>query len=181
MTKGAVDCIGGRPLDEASRVSTIDDTLRAQWGGELFATGVLAELDLPTGRLRYLNAGHPAPLLMRDDKVVKHLEDGRRVVFGLGRGQAHVAEERLEPGDWITFYTDGITEARDSGGVFYGLDQLVDQLQRSAAAGYPVPETLRRLIHEVLAHQDGRLQDDATMLIAQCASTNQDLMRAAPS
>lgn len=166
-----------RTLDEAAR--TIDDVLREQWDGEMFATGVLAELDLATGRLRYVNAGHPSPLLMRDGRVVKHLEGGRRIVFGLGEGQVHVAEEWLEPGDWTVFYTDGITEARDPYGGFYGVERLSDQLHRTASAGYPVPETLRRLISEVLKYQHGRLQDDATVLIAEWQSTHERDMRAA--
>lgn len=158
--------------------TAIDDALREQWQGTLFASGVLAELDLATGRLRYINAGHPAPLLMRDGKVVKRLGGGRRIVLGLGDGQVDVAEEWLERGDWVVFYTDGVTEARDADGEFYGLDRLGDQLRRSAAAGYPVPETLRRVVHEVLVHQHGHLQDDATLLVAQWASREEQELRA---
>ncbi|MDC7121612.1 serine/threonine-protein phosphatase [Cellulomonas fimi] len=161
--------------------SAVDDALREQWRGTLFASGVLAELDLDTGRLRYVNAGHPAPLLMRDGKVVKRLDGGRRIVLGLGDGQIDVAEEWLERGDWVVFYTDGVTEARGADGAFYGVERLTDQLRRSAAAGYPVPETLRRVVHEVLDHQQGRLQDDATLLVAQWATRKEDALRAAPS
>jgi serine phosphatase RsbU (regulator of sigma subunit) len=139
---------------------------------------VLAELDLKTGRLRYINAGHPEPLLMRDGSVVKNLGGGRRIMFGLGEGEMTVAEEWLEPGDWVVFYTDGITEARDAERQFYGVDRLRDQLQRSAAAGYPVPETLRRVIHEVLDHQQGNLQDDATVLVAQWDTRPEDVRSA---
>ncbi len=130
----------------------------------------MSELDLSTGRLRYLNAGHPAPLLMRGGKVVKELTGGRRVLFGLGTGEAQVAEEWLEPEDWIVFYTDGVTEARRPDGSFFGLARLTDQLERSAAAGQAAPETLRHVVDDVLAYQDDVLQDDATLLIAQWAS-----------
>jgi Stage II sporulation protein E (SpoIIE) len=87
----------------------MDELLAVHGGGERFATGILAELELASGRLRYLNAGHPAPLLMRGGKVVKQLDQSRRILFGLGDGQANVAEEWLEPGDRVVFYTDGIT------------------------------------------------------------------------
>jgi hypothetical protein len=164
----------------AGTAAAIDDVVRDQWRGALFASGVLAELDLTTGRLRYVNAGHPVPLLMRDGQGVKRLEGGRRIVLGLGDGQIDVAEERLEPGDWVVFHTDGVTEARDADGTFYGVERLTDQLRRSAAAGHSAPETLRRVVHEVLDHQHGQLQDDATLLVAQWATRKEEALRAAP-
>jgi sigma-B regulation protein RsbU (phosphoserine phosphatase) len=158
----------GHGLFDTARI--VDELVAAHGGGERFATGILAELHLPTGRLRYLNAGHPAPLMMREGKVVKQLDQGRRILFGLGDGQAGIAEEWLQPGDRIVFYTDGITEARDREGTFFGVDRLVDRLAWAAASGQPAPETLRRISHDVLDHQGGTLQDDATLLIAEWSS-----------
>jgi len=158
----------------------IDELVGVHGRGERYATGILAELELSTGRLRYLNAGHPAPLLMRDSHVVKHLDQGRRVLFGLGDGQAQIAQEWLQPGDRIVFYTDGVTEARDTQGRFFGLDRLVERLQWAAAAGQPAPETLRRISHDVLDHQGGTLQDDATLLIAEWATNDEHTLVAAP-
>ncbi|WP_432494856.1 PP2C family protein-serine/threonine phosphatase [Kineococcus auxinigenes] len=155
-------------LHECAR--TLDEHIAVQGGVERFVTGVLSELDLRTGRLRYLNAGHSAPLLMRAGKVVKELTGGHRIMFGLGEGEVTVGEEWLEPEDWVVFCTDGITEARSPDGTFFGLEGLIDHLERAAAAGQPTPETVRRIVHDVLEHQNGLLQDDATLLIAQWAS-----------
>jgi hypothetical protein len=127
---------------------------------------VLAELDLVSGRLRYIAAGHPYPLLMRDGRVVKSLTGGRRSLFGLPTANMSVAEEFLEPGDWLTLYTDGITKARDEAGNLFGEERLVDFLRREAASSHPPPETVRRLVHAVMRHQRGVLQDDATILLA---------------
>ncbi|WP_107660566.1 PP2C family protein-serine/threonine phosphatase [Nocardia suismassiliense] len=154
----------GHGLYEQAQV--IDRAIRDHFRVGTFATGVLAEVDLATGRVRYVNAGHPAPLIMRSGKVVKPLAAGRRPPFGLGRGELVVGEESLQPDDWIVLYTDGITEARNSSGEFFGEGRLVDFLRREAAAGHPPPETARRLIHAVLAHQENMLQDDATVLLA---------------
>nr|WP_280296180.1 PP2C family protein-serine/threonine phosphatase [Nocardia abscessus] len=77
-----------------------------------------------------------------------------------------MAEEVLQPQDWLTLYTDGIIEARDPAAAFFGEERLTDFLRREAAAGYPPPETARRLINAVLAHQRGTPQDDATVLLA---------------
>jgi serine phosphatase RsbU (regulator of sigma subunit) len=155
---------GGRGLDDQARA--IDDTLIGQFGRGLLATGVLAELDGATGRLRYLAAGHPKPLVLRSGKVVKTLTGGRRPPFGVASPELTIAEEILEPGDWLVFYTDGITEARNHDGERFGHTRLVDVLEREAAAAHPPPETVRRLTHAVMTHQKGLLQDDATVLLA---------------
>ena len=81
----------------------------------------------------------------------------------------------LQPDDWLVMYTDGITEARDETGEFFGDARLVDFLRREAAAGHPPPETARRLVHAVLTHQNGNLQDDATILLARWTNPR-DLM-----
>jgi serine phosphatase RsbU (regulator of sigma subunit) len=129
-------------------------------------TGVLAELDVASGRLRYVNAGHPPPLLLRDGRVIKELTAGRRVPFGLESAGLTVGEESLEPGDWLALYTDGITEARNAAGDWFGEARLADFLTREIAAGQPPPETVRRLTQAVLKHQGGLLQDDASILLA---------------
>jgi serine/threonine protein phosphatase PrpC len=150
-----------------AQASAIDDALTEAFGEKTrFISGLLAELDLVSGRLRYLAAGHPYPLLMRDGRVVKRLTGGRRTLFGLPTANMSVAEEFLEPGDWLTLYTDGITEARDEAGNFFGEERLVDFLRREAASDHPPPETVRRLVQAVMRHQRGVLQDDATVLLA---------------
>ncbi|MCM6773159.1 serine/threonine-protein phosphatase [Nocardia sp. CDC159] len=154
----------GHGLYEQARV--MDVAIRDQFGPGAFATAVVAEVDLPTGRLRYINAGHPEPLIMRSGKIVKPLRSGRRRPLGIGQGELTVGEEALQPDDWLILYTDGITEARDPNGEFFGEGRLVDFLRREAASGHPPPETARRLIRAVLAHQHGIFQDDATVLLA---------------
>ncbi|MCA1223611.1 PP2C family protein-serine/threonine phosphatase, partial [Streptomyces sp. 8L] len=78
-----------------------------------------------------------------------------------------VCHEQLEPGDRLVMYTDGITEARDSEGRQFGLEHFLDFLVRHHADDLPVAETMRRLIHAVLRHHRGRLDDDATVLICE--------------
>jgi hypothetical protein len=154
----------GHSLFEQAR--SIDELISRQFGGSLFATAILAEVHLPTGRLRYVNAGHPPALIMRGGKIVKPLTKGRRTPLGLGVCDLTVAEEILQPDDWLVLHTDGITEARNRDGEHFGDTRLADFLHREAAAGHPPPETARRLIRAVLNHQDGTLQDDATVLLA---------------
>jgi hypothetical protein len=144
----------------------IDDVVSESFPRSEFVTGVIAEVDIASGRLRYVNAGHPAPLLFRDGRLVKELEGGRRVPFGLETGGLTVGEEVLQPGDWLALYTDGITEARDVAGDWFGERRLAEFLVRAIAAGQPSAETVRRLTSAVLEHQSGLLQDDASVLLA---------------
>jgi hypothetical protein len=145
----------------------IDDTLAAgAFPGGTFVTGVLGELDVASGRLRYVNAGHPAPLLLRNGRVVRELARGRRLPFGLETQALTVGEEYLQPGDWLALYTDGVVEARNAAGAWFGEERLIEMLTHEIASGQPPPETVRRLNRAVLAHQGGLLQDDASILLA---------------
>jgi hypothetical protein len=152
-----------RVFDQAS---AIDEVVTAAFPQSVFVTGVLTELDVDSGLLRYVNAGHPPPLLLRQGRVVKELAGGRRVPFGIEAGGLTIGEEILEPGDWLALYTDGITEARDGSGAWFGEDRLKEFLTRAIAAGQAPAETVRRLTQAVMEHQGGLLQDDATVLLA---------------
>ena len=154
----------GRSVYDQARA--IDDLVSGSFPGSAFVTGVVAELDVRTGRLRYVNAGHPPPVLLRDGKVVKEMTGGRRFPFGLETTGLTVGEEVLQPGDWLALYPDGIVEARDAAGTWFGEKRLIEFLTHEIAAGQPPPETVRRLTQAVLNHQNGMLQDDASILLA---------------
>ena len=158
----------GQDLFEQARAA--DAALLEQFDDARFVTGILAELNMETGRLRYLNAGHPWPILLRDGKVLRELPGGRRLPLGLNDARARIGEELLEPGDQLLFYTDGVTEARDPAGDMFGVSRLIEQLERHAAAGLPAPETLRQLAHAVATHHDGPYVDDATLMLAHWSS-----------
>jgi Stage II sporulation protein E (SpoIIE) len=140
-------------------------------GAEGFITGVLAELALDTGVLSWVNAGHPEPLLLREGRLVKTLQTAAGLPFGLSIepavGTYPVGTEHLQPGDRVIFYTDGITEARSPAGELFGIRPLVDLLVRTHAAALPAPETLRRVVHALLEHQQNQLTDDATLLLVE--------------
>jgi serine phosphatase RsbU (regulator of sigma subunit) len=143
----------------------MDEVIASQYGPERFVTAQFGQLELATGRLCWINAGHPAPLLVRRGRVIRSLPCAPTLPAGLGGEVAEVAEAGLEPGDRLLFFTDGVVEARSPDGEFFGLERLADLLARETAAGLPTPETVRRLTRAILAHQEGALQDDATTLL----------------
>ncbi|WP_425753624.1 PP2C family protein-serine/threonine phosphatase [Micromonospora sp. DT47] len=151
-------------LDLVDTASSIDKWVRSEHP-HFFATAMLAELDRATGRLRMINAGHPGALLLRDGKAIRELPGPTALPLGLGHFSARrpqVYEEDLHPGDRILAYTDGITDARGAGGDRFGVDRLVDFVNRALNDQLPTPETMRRLVRAVVEYQDDELDDDAT-------------------
>src|SRR4029079_17592010 len=79
-----------------------------------FVTFFLATLDPRTLQLEYVNAGHPAPMLLRADGTLERLERGG-VIVGIDAGAVYEAgSATLERGDLLAMFTDGVTEARGS-------------------------------------------------------------------
>jgi serine phosphatase RsbU (regulator of sigma subunit) len=143
----------------------IDAAIAGQFTGSQFATAVIARLDLSSGRLRWINAGHPEPLILRGTSLVAPPRCPPSRPLGLQEGKPVACETRLEPGDRLLLYTDGITEARSPNGEFFGEQRLADFISSALAAGDPAPETVRRLMRRVLAHQADQLQDDASIVV----------------
>ncbi|MFD7920900.1 PP2C family protein-serine/threonine phosphatase [Streptomyces sp. NPDC059740] len=164
-------CRSGRRAgaDLRETVATIDKSL-SRWLPDRFATGIFAQLDLASGRLRWINCGHPPPLLIRRDTVLAGaLERPGQLPMGLPSSLSDeprtVHEAGLEPGDRVLMYTDGVTDVRGADGEVFGLERFTDSIIRASAAGELAFETLRRLIHFIVDDQDNELRDDATLLL----------------
>ena len=156
-----------RELDLVGTFMAMDKVVADQFGPERYVTGQLGRLHTGTGRLSWVNAGHPQPLLLRGGHEVSALDCETSLPLGLGYVPAEVAEVSLEPGDAVLFFTDGVTEARCPEGEMFGRGRLADLFVTASAEGDVPAEMMRRLVHSVLAHQQGRLQDDATLLLVE--------------
>ncbi len=154
-------------------VEEIDRAIADNFQPGQFVTGILAELDLGTGSLTWHLAGRPAPLLLRAGRVVKTLIAEPDLPFGLG-GSRRSRLERLEPGDRLLAFTDGVIEARSPDGELFGVDRLADLVAREEAAGVPPPETMRKLMHAVLDYQAEGLRDDATAVLVEWQGVGTD-------
>jgi len=165
---------GGSLADVAARA---DDAIAGFFGDDRFVTALLCDLDLGSGLFSWIPCGHPPPLLIRG-RTVKELARTARPPLGLGDMVARCGEqaadnvvpapvstERLEPGDRVLLYTDGVTEGRRPDGTQFGLQRLADFIIRHSSAHLPAPETMRRLNHAILEYQHGRLRDDATAVL----------------
>ena len=152
-----------RGLDLLATYRLMDEAFADQFGEERFVTAQLATLDTDSGRMQWLNAGHPRPLLLRQGRVAFELKCEPTLPLGLG-GEPKLAEVALEPTDSLLFFTDGIVEAASPDGERFGTERLVDYTRRALADRQTLAETARRLVRAVRAHRAGPLADDATIL-----------------
>jgi serine phosphatase RsbU (regulator of sigma subunit) len=158
-----------RGLDLETTAQTIDQIINERFPDAKYATGILAELNVATGAFRWINAGHPAPILICGDRIVGPLESAPAPPLGLaaylGEPAGTVNEVSLQPGDRVLLYTDGLVEARMAGGEDFGLGRLREFIHRAVASGFSGGETVRRLAHAVVDHHGDHLRDDATIVL----------------
>ncbi|CAN5558163.1 hypothetical protein BH10ACT1_BH10ACT1_04480 [soil metagenome] len=141
------------------------EVIRSQVGGGAFATGQIGSLELASGVLTWLNAGHPLPLLVRDRSFIGELACTPSLPMGLAGVVSEVATAQLQPGDRVLFYTDGVIESRGGGGEEFGVARLADLFVRGATEQQAPAETVRRLAATVVAYSNGPLRDDATLFM----------------
>jgi hypothetical protein len=154
----------------------IDVEVAEQYPGGRYVTACLARLDVTTGRLRWISAGHPAPLLLRRGRFIRELDVKRSPPMGLefAEHEPVIGEESLEPGDMVLFYTDGLTESRRPDGRLFTTERLAEFIERQAASGVSAPDTLRRLREAIIERGEGSLRDDATAMLLEWRRGTQD-------
>ena len=138
-----------------------------------FVTAAVAELEVRTGLLSWVCAGHPPPVVLRSGKALAEIEQDPTRPLGLAllsdQDIVQPASVALEPGDRVLFYTDGVIESRSPDGEEFGLTRLLDLFVRESASGLLANEVLRRVVRTCLDFQGGQLRDDATLLLLEWA------------
>jgi len=122
--------------------------------------GILEE----SGKLEYINAGHPSPILLRKDTVDEAFTDGSFPVGLVPEAEFTTSTLQLEPDDTLVLFSDGVTEAMDPEEELYGVGRLRAVLQGKTQL--PLDEIQKTVLESVENFARGARQaDDLTILV----------------
>jgi DNA-binding NarL/FixJ family response regulator len=147
-------------------VSQVNERILSDTRSEMFVTAFYAILEPETGRMRYVNAGHNPPYLISSQKG-KPFDRLRATGMALGVMEGTVWNQKIVkfiPGDVLLLYTDGVTEAQDKSGRFYGERRLQEVLR--SLGSRPAQEILEAVLDDLKRFTGGmQQQDDVTMIV----------------
>lgn len=143
----------------------MDRAIAQQFGPDHFVTAQMMRLDIGTGHLQWVNAGHPAPLLIRDRTVIEQLESPTTLPVGFGGEDPRLTCRSLRPGDRVLCYTDGLIEEHAAGGEQFGEEQLIECADLASHEEDGVRAVVRSLSHALKHKRNGLTSDDATLFL----------------
>ena len=145
----------------------MDRAIAEQFAPDHFVTAQMLRLDTTTGRLQWVNAGHPAPVLIREHRVMGRLDSPTTLPVGFGGAQPQVSSVMLEPGDRVLCFTDGLVEEHESGQEQFGEDQLIDRVNQLEKTDRSVRAVARDLSHTLKRARGDATSDDATLVLVE--------------
>lgn len=141
----------------------LNSLLRRNIASDRFITFFYAQLDGPARMLRYVNAGHNAPIVLHQDGSHHRLQEGGGVLGVFPTQTFAVGAMQLEAGDRVVLFTDGVTEASDPQNEEFGEERLVQLLEQNRACS--AGEIQKKILEAAGAFCRGNWHDDATLLI----------------
>ena len=145
-------------------------TLCANGQEDMFVTVWIGILELSTGRLTAANGGHEYPVLEKEGRFEVYMDTHGFLVGGMPGMQYTDYEIRMEPGDKLFVYTDGIPEAHNGELEMFGIERMVDTLNRNREEK---PEDLLKAVQKAVDAFVGDAEqfDDLTMLCLEYKGT----------
>jgi sigma-B regulation protein RsbU (phosphoserine phosphatase) len=146
----------------AAVLTGMNETLKGQLGGR-YVTAAYLFLDREAGTMRYSAAGHPPLLRWRPDGATHELEEN-----GLPLGLMDVADYRqleqpLQVGDRFLLYTDGLMDATNAAGEFFGLERVKAAV--AASAGLSTESVAELILEKTRGWANGAAADDLTLVL----------------
>lgn len=150
--------------DAAAVIRAVNNQVYACSLADRYATLFYGVFDGSTCTLRYVNAGHNAPIVIRPDGSMIRLETGGPPVGLFPHCQYEEAVVQLGPGDLLVAYTDGVTEVTNSAGEEWGVEGLRDAIGKCGSQS--TEDIAWRIFASMEVFSAGRQTDDATALVA---------------
>jgi serine phosphatase RsbU (regulator of sigma subunit) len=148
----------------AEAVGNLNRELARTFAADRFATFVVGVIDVANLSVTMVNAGHPPPLRYRAGMGA--LEQVADRIAGLPLAGIDWNYESvtlpLQPGDSLIFYSDGVTEARDPQGAFFGIDRLREAVRRSHGGAEPIGKEILAEVKQFTAARPP--SDDLTLV-----------------
>ena len=162
--RAATHLLASMNLSLEEFVERLNDLLRKSTERKTFVTFFAGMIDTDTGKLSYVNAGHPPPFAGRDGRLSPL---GRGTIpLGIMPTLPHCTEHTVSfpRGSWLVCYTDGVFERRNGQGEEYGEERLIQSAQRHSDRG--ATECVNQLLADVRVFGEGReLDDDLTIAV----------------
>jgi sigma-B regulation protein RsbU (phosphoserine phosphatase) len=160
-----VQVLAEDPSDLAAFMTRLNKATCVNCPSNRFITFFFCVLDGAGGELAYANAGHNPPVLMRASGVAEMVEGGGPVLGLLPMAPYREMRVRLDPGDVLALYSDGVTEADNTAGEEFGEQRLIEALRRNRAEP---AETILQAVRAALAEFTAKAPqaDDITLVIA---------------
>ena len=153
-----------RHSDPAAAVAEVNAELCHDQDESPIAALFFARLDAQENELMYCNAGLPAPLLMRHNKILERLEKGGPMLGAMQEAAYDSGSVRLNPGDMLLAYSDGVTECRNSEDEEFEMGRLSAAV--NAVGGASANQVLFSTLGAVLDFANGcSPEDDLTLLV----------------
>lgn len=164
VTRTLLRSTADKEKSAAEIVSSINTTLSLNNDSNMFVTFFLGILDIQKGELKYCNAGHNPPVLIRNQQEVSFFNITKAIPLGLFENYVYAEESiQVNPNDQLFLYTDGLTEAEDVHNNLVGDAQLLQVIRDHASA--PPKELIEVVTKAVADHVKGHTQsDDLTMM-----------------
>jgi sigma-B regulation protein RsbU (phosphoserine phosphatase) len=165
ITMALIRMVSERESDPAQIMDSVNKALSRDNPNCMFVTLVVGVLDVCTGRMNYVNAGHNPPLILRGEGKVEVLSARSGPAVGVAEGvRFGLLETQLAPGDCLLLYTDGVTEAMDSDGCLYSDERLRELIVSGVGlASVQVAEQIMSDVHHHVG--EAEQSDDITLLI----------------
>jgi serine phosphatase RsbU (regulator of sigma subunit) len=152
--------------DPALVLSDINKVLHQRIEKQTFVTCLLARYDLTSNEITFVNAGHCMPVLKRDGKA-RFLKSGNtKLPLGVrSKVDYESTTKKLETGDVLLFYSDGLPEARSNSGTFYEFDTILEKLEVLDTENMDASSICEYFKQEILTFSDYELADDMTLVV----------------